>query len=197
MVRRSSSFNTARMDHLYGHPKLHLHYGDITDGSALTSLVGAVQPVEIYHLAAQSHVKVSFDTPEHTGQTNAMGTVKLLEALRTNHLLSSCKFYNASSSEMYGGLAPSSTSSSMNALNEMTPFAPRSPYAISKLYAHHMVVNYREAYHLFACNGILFNHESPRRGPTFVTKKIVRAAVRMRYGKQKLLRLGNLSAMRD
>jgi GDPmannose 4,6-dehydratase len=193
LVRRSSSFNTQRIDHLYRDPhaqgtRLFLHYGDLGDGSALASLLQKIQPTEIYNLAAQSHVRVSFDLPEYTGDIDALGCVRLLEAIRETG--TQTRFYQASSSELYGGVdqAPQ---------NEQTPFNPRSPYAAAKAYAFYMTKNYREAYGLFAVNGILFNHESPRRGETFVTRKITRAIGRMRHGLQDKLYLGNLDARRD
>src|SRR5256885_6409425 len=192
IIRRSSSFNTERIDHIYQdphdpNPKLRLVYGDLNDASSLNRIIRTIQPQEIYHLGAQSHVRVSFDVPEYTGEITALGTVRLLEAIRETGLKT--KFYQASSSEMYGN-APSP-------LNEQTPFQPRSPYAAAKVYAHWMTVNYREGYGLFACNGILFNHESPRRGETFVSRKITRAAARIKQGKQEKLFLGNLDAKRD
>lgn len=190
IIRRSSSFNTKRIDHIYKNPNLHLHYGDMTDGTALHMLVAQIRPHEVYNLAAQSHVMVSFETPEYTGQTDGIGALKLLDAIRANGLENYCRFYQASTSELYGKVQEIPQT-------EKTPFYPRSPYAVAKIYAYWMTVNYREAYNLFACNGILFNHESPRRGATFVTKKIVRAAVRIRYGKQEHLSLGNVDSLRD
>jgi len=192
MIRRSSSFNTGRIDHIYQDPhdpdpKLKLIYGDLNDASSLNKIIRTVQPEEIYHLGAQSHVRVSFDVPEYTGEVTGMGTVRLLEAIRETGV--STKFYHASSSEMFGNAPPPQ--------NEQTPFLPRSPYAAAKLYAHWMTVNYRDGYKLFACNGILFNHESPRRGETFVSKKITKAAARIKLGLQKKLFLGNLDARRD
>lgn len=192
IIRRASTFNTQRIDHLYHDPhdkerKLFLHYGDLTDTGVLTALVDAIQPDEVYHLAAQTHVKVSFQMPEYTGQVTGLGTTRILEAIR--RIRHSVKFYQASSSEMFGASpAPQ---------NEQTPFHPRSPYAAAKAYAYWMTINYREAYGMFACNGILFNHESPRRGETFVTRKITRALASMRLGKQKKLYLGNLDTKRD
>ncbi|KEG12647.1 putative GDP-mannose 4,6 dehydratase [Trypanosoma grayi] len=190
VIRRSSSFNTKRIDHIYRNKNLTLHYGDMTDGTVLHHLIAQLKPDEVYNLAAQSHVKVSFDTPEYTGQTDAMGTLKILDAIRANGLEKTCRFYQASTSELYGKVQEVPQS-------EKTPFYPRSPYAVAKLYAFWMTVNYRESYDMFACNGILFNHESPRRGATFVTKKIVRAAVRIKKGLQKDLLLGNVNALRD
>jgi GDPmannose 4,6-dehydratase len=187
ILRRSSSFNTVRIEHLLS--DLHLHYGDLVDTGSLTSLLLQIRPDEIYNLAAQSHVKVSFDTAEYTCEVDALGTLRLLEGLR-NCDLSSTKFYQASTSEMYGGVAESPQS-------ESTPFYPRSPYGISKVFAYWCVVNYREAYGMFAVNGILFNHESPRRGGTFVTQKIVAGAVAIVQGQQDRLILGNLDAKRD
>src|SRR5438552_2656098 len=192
VIRRSSSFNTGRIDHMYEDPhvpkaSLTLIYGDLNDGSSLNRIIRTVQPDEIYHLGAQSHVRVSFDIPEYTGEITALGTVRLLEAIRETGIAT--KFYNASSSEMFGNAPPPQ--------NEQTPFQPRSPYAAAKVYAHWMTVNYREGYGLFACNGILFNHESPRRGETFVTRKITKAAARIKIGLQDKLFLGNLDARRD
>jgi GDPmannose 4,6-dehydratase len=192
VVRRSSSFNTGRIDDIYQDPHdpdrhLLLHYGDLLDASSVARLINEVRPQEVYNLAAQSHVKVSFETPEYTGDVVGLGTVRLLEAIQ--HFDPSIRFYQASSSEMFG-LAPAPQ-------NEQTPFYPRSPYGAAKLYAYWMTVNFREAYSLFACNGILFNHESPRRGETFVTRKITRAVARIAAGKQEVLYLGNLDARRD
>jgi GDPmannose 4,6-dehydratase len=192
LIRRASTFNTHRIDHLYTDPhepdkRLFLHYGDLTDGSRLVTLLATIQPVEVYHLAAQSHVRVSFDEPEYTGDTTGMGTTRLLEAIRMIGL--DCRFYQASSSEMFGATPPPQ--------NEETPFYPRSPYGAAKLYSYWMTRNYREAYDLFAVNGILFNHESPRRGETFVTRKITRAVARIKLGREKRLYLGNLDARRD
>jgi GDPmannose 4,6-dehydratase len=193
LVRRSSSFNTQRIDHLYLDPhfkqaRLFLHYGDLSDGSALAGLLRAIKPAEIYNLGAQSHVRVSFDLPEHTGDITGLGCVRLLEAVRDAEIRP--RFYQASSSELYGGVGNAPQ-------DEDTPFYPRSPYAAAKAYAYHMTRNYREAYGLFAVNGILFNHESPRRGETFVTRKITRAIGRMKHGLQEKLFLGNLDARRD
>jgi GDPmannose 4,6-dehydratase len=193
IIRRASSFNTARIDHLYSDPHLNdvrffLHYGDISDSTNLIKLLYRIQPDEVYHLAAQSHVRVSFDIPEYTGDVTGLSTVRILEAIRQTGL--KAKFYQASSSEMYGKV-------NVSPQNETTPFYPRSPYAAAKVYAYWSTVNYRESYGLFACNGILFNHESPRRGETFVTRKITRAAARIKAGLQDKLYLGNLEARRD
>lgn len=193
--RRSSTFNTARIEHLYEdphaeHPRFFLHYGDLTDATNLIRIVQDVQPDEIYNLAAQSHVAVSFETPEYTANADALGTLRLLEAIRILKLEKSCRFYQASTSELYG-LAQEVPQ------RETTPFRPRSPYAAAKLYAYWMVVNYREAYGLHASNGILFNHESPLRGETFVTRKITRAVAAISLGRQNRLYLGNLEARRD
>src|SRR5688572_29098618 len=192
IIRRSSSFNTARIDEIYQDPhepdaRLRLHYGDLNDASSLNRLLRTVRPDEIYNLGAQSHVRVSFDVPEYTAEVTGVGTVRLLEAIRESGLTP--KFYQASSSELYG--------SSPAPQSETTPFHPRSPYAAAKLYAFWITVNYREAYNMFACNGILFNHESPRRGETFVSRKITRAAARIKLGLQDKLYLGNLDAKRD
>lgn len=192
LIRRASSFNTQRIDHLYVDPhssdaKLFLHYGDLTDGSRLTTLLAEICPDEIYNLAAQSHVRVSFDEPEYTGETTGLGTVRLLEAMRQS--APSAKFYQASSSEMFGAANPPQ--------NETTEFYPRSPYGAAKVYSFWITKNYREAYGLFTANGILFNHESPRRGETFVTRKITRAVARISKGLQSELFLGNLDARRD
>ena len=192
LIRRASTFNTARIDHLYRDPhdpeaRLFLHYGDLSDSSRLLSLVESVQPDEIYHLAAQSHVRVSFDEPEHTGDTTGLGTTRLLEAIRMVGL--PVRFYQASSSEMFGAAPPPQ--------NEATPFHPRSPYGVSKVYGYWAARNYREAYGMFAVNGILFNHESPRRGETFVTRKITRAVASIAAGLTTTLYLGNLDATRD
>ncbi|HYR42845.1 MAG TPA: GDP-mannose 4,6-dehydratase [Terriglobia bacterium] len=192
IIRRSSSFNTGRIDHIYQdphdpNPKMRLVYGDLNDASSLNRIIRTVEPDEIYNLGAQSHVRVSFDVPEYTGEITALGAVRLLEAIRETGVKT--KFYQASSSEMFGN-APSPQS-------ESTPFEPRSPYAAAKLYAHWMTVNYRDGYKLFACNGILFNHESPRRGATFVSRKITKAAARIKLGLQQKLFLGNLDAKRD
>jgi len=192
LIRRSSTFNTDRLDPIYADPhepstKLFLHYGDITDSGQLTNLIYNVQPDEIYHLAAQSHVRVSFDIPEFTGDVTGLGTTRLLEAIRRSGIKT--RFYQASSSEMFGCSPPPQS--------EDTPFKPRSPYGAAKVYSYWMVRNYREGYNLFACNGILFNHESPRRGETFVTRKITRAVARIKLGIEKKIYLGNLDAKRD
>lgn len=195
IIRRSSSFNTKRIDHLYKdrHEKevnLFLHYGDLTDASNLIKLIQEIQPDEIYNLAAQSHVKVSFETPEYTANADGIGTLRLLEAIKFLGLQKKTKFYQASTSELFGKVQEIPQ-------KETTPFYPRSPYAVAKLYAYWITINYREAYGLFASNGILFNHESPRRGETFVTRKISRAASRIRLGMQQKLYLGNLDSKRD
>lgn len=193
--RRSSSFNTDRVDHLYQDPhatgrRFFLHYGDLTDATNLIRLIQQVQPDEIYNLGAQSHVQVSFETPEYTANTDALGTLRMLEAIRILGLESKARFYQASTSELYGKVAETPQT-------ETTPFYPRSPYGAAKLYAYWITVNYREAYGMYACNGILFNHESPLRGETFVTRKITRALARMHLGLQDCLYLGNLDARRD
>jgi len=193
--RRSSLFNTGRIDHLYQDPheenvNLHLHYGDLTDSTNLIRIIQEVQPDEIYNLAAQSHVKVSFETPEYTANSDALGTLRLLEAIRILGLEKRARFYQASTSELYGKVAEVPQT-------EKTPFIPRSPYAAAKLYAYWVTVNYREAYGMFASNGILFNHESPVRGETFVTRKISRAVARIKLGLQEKVALGNLDAKRD
>jgi GDPmannose 4,6-dehydratase len=193
IIRRSSSFNTARIDHLYNNPaingkKMFLHYGDLTDTSNLNRLLEKVGPDEIYNLAAQSHVKVSFELPEYTAEVDAMGTLRFLDAIRETGVKT--KFYQASTSELFGKAQQIPQS-------ETTPFYPRSPYGVAKLYGYWIIINYREAYNLFAVNGILFNHESPRRGETFVTRKITLAAARIKLGLQKSIRLGNLDAKRD
>ncbi len=192
LIRRASTFNTERIDHLYTDPhdprtKIYLHYGDLSDSGQLTNLIYNIQPEEIYHLGAQSHVRVSFDMPEYTGDITGIGTIRMLEAIRRSGIKT--KFYQASSSEMFGGSPPPQ--------NENTPFRPRSPYAAAKVYGFWMVTNYREAYKIFACNGILFNHESPRRGETFVTRKITRALAKIKLGFENKLYLGNLDAKRD
>ena len=192
LIRRASTFNTGRIDHLYQDPhnpktRLFLHYGDLTDGSQLTNLIYNIRPEEIYHLGAMSHVMVSFEMPEYTGDVTGLGTIRLLEGVRRSGVRA--RFYQASSSEMYGASPPSQS--------EVTPFAPRSPYAAAKVYSYWLVKNYREAYDLFASNGILFNHESPRRGETFVSRKITRAVARIKLGIQDKLYLGNLEAKRD
>lgn len=193
--RRSSLFNTARIDHLYADPhidhrRFHLHYGDLTDSTNLIRIVQETQPDEIYNLAAQSHVQVSFETPEYTANSDALGTLRILEAIRILGLAQKTRFYQASTSELYGLVQEVPQ-------RETTPFYPRSPYAAAKLYAYWITVNYREAYNMFASNGILFNHESPLRGETFVTRKITRAAARIYLGLEKKLYLGNLDAKRD
>ncbi len=194
LVRRSSSFSTGRIDHLYRdiheNPKLLLHYGDLTDGQALTNLVLNLQPDEIYNLGAQSHVRVSFDQPVYTLMTDGVGALNVLEAARILNNSKPVRVYQASSSEMYGAVLETPQ-------KETTPFNPQSPYACAKVYAFFQTINYRRSYGLFACNGILFNHESPRRGETFVTRKITRAATRIKLGLQKKLFLGNLDAKRD
>jgi len=192
LIRRSSNFNTNRIDHIYQdshaeHQRLILHFGDLTDGSRLVTLLNDIQPDEVYNLAAQSHVRVSFDEPEYTGDTTGLGTIRLLEAIRSAGVHP--RFYQASSSEMFGATPPPQ--------NESTPFYPRSPYGVAKLYSYWITRNYREAYGIFACNGILFNHESPRRGGTFVTRKITRAVARIAAGEQTELFMGNLDAVRD
>jgi GDPmannose 4,6-dehydratase len=196
IIRRASTFNTDRIDHLYRDPhdpeaRMFLHYGDVTDGSGLRRILQRVQPDEVYNLGAQSHVKTSFEQPEYTGDVDALGTLRFLEALREVREMTGedIRFYQAGTSEMFGA-APAPQS-------EATPFYPRSPYAAAKVYGYWITVNYREAYHLFACNGILFNHESERRGETFVTRKITRAATRIKLGLQEKLYLGNLDAKRD
>src|SRR6202790_4423391 len=193
--RRSSLINTDRIDHLYidsheGKSRFKLHYGDLTDSTNLIRIVQETRPDEIYNLAAMSHVKVSFDTPEYTANADGIGTLRLLEAIRILGLDKKTKIYQASTSELYGLVQEIPQ-------RETTPFYPRSPYAVAKLYAYWITINYREAYGMFACNGILFNHESPLRGETFVTRYITRAAVRIKYGLQNTLFLGNLSAKRD
>ncbi len=193
--RRSSLFNTHRIDHLYQDPhdpdkRLILHYGDMTDSTNLIRVIQEVQPDEIYNLAAQSHVQVSFETPEYTANADALGALRILEAIRILKLEDKTRFYQASTSELYGKVQAIPQ-------NETTPFYPRSPYAVAKLYAYWITVNYREAYNIFACNGILFNHESPLRGETFVTRKITRAVCRIKLGHQKKLYLGNLNSKRD
>jgi GDPmannose 4,6-dehydratase len=192
LMRRASTFNTSRIDHLYADPhdpdaRLFLHYGDLSDGARLVTLMAEINPEEVYNLAAQSHVRVSFDEPEHTADTTGTGTVRLLEAVRRSGV--SARFYQASSSELFGASPPPQS--------ETTPFYPRSPYAAAKLYSYWITKNYREAYNLFAVNGILFNHESPRRGETFVTRKITRAAAAIAAGQQEFLYMGNLDAVRD
>ncbi len=193
VIRRSSSFNTGRIDHVYRDPhetgvRLFLHYGDLNDASSINKVLRDVRPDEIYNLGAQSHVRVSFDVPEYTGEVDALGAVRILEGIRETEL--NTRFYQASSSELFGKVVETPQ-------KETTPFYPRSPYACAKAYAYYITVNYRESYNLFACNGILFNHESPRRGETFVTRKISRAAARIKLGLQSCLYLGNLDAKRD
>ena len=192
IIRRSSTFNTSRIDHLYKDPHetdnhFHLHYGDITDGVGISNILRDIEPQEIYNLAAQSHVKVSFEVPDFTAQVDAVGTIRLLEAIRASKI--NTRFYQASTSELFGSTPPPQS--------EISPFAPQSPYAAAKLYSYWVVRNYREAYGLHATNGILFNHESPRRGETFVTRKITMAAARIKLGLQDKLYLGNLDAIRD
>jgi GDPmannose 4,6-dehydratase len=192
LIRRASTFNTTRIEHLYQDPhepnvRLFLHYGDLTDGSRLVTLLNKIRPEEVYHLAAQSHVRVSFDEPDYTGDTTGLGTTRLLEAIRLIGL--EPRFYQASSSEMFGATPPPQ--------NEATPFHPRSPYGVAKVYGYWITRNFREAYGMYAVNGILFNHESPRRGETFVTRKISRAAARIKTGLDRELYLGNLDAVRD
>jgi len=192
LIRRSSTFNTVRIDHLYVDPhepgaRLFLHYGDLSDGARLVTLLAAIKPDEVYNLAAQSHVRVSFDEPEHTADTTGTGTIRMLEAVRLSGV--ETRFYQASSSELFGATPPPQS--------ETTPFYPRSPYAAAKLYSYWITKNYREAYGMFAVNGILFNHESPRRGETFVTRKITRAVAAIKAGEQEHVYLGNLDAVRD
>ncbi|MFD9682937.1 GDP-mannose 4,6-dehydratase [Rhodococcus sp. NPDC059969] len=192
LIRRSSTFNTSRINHIYVDPhdagaRLFLHYGDLSDGARLVTLLAQIKPDEVYNLAAQSHVRVSFDEPEHTGNTTGVGSIRLLEAVRMAGL--DCRFYQASSSEMFGATPPPQ--------NEETPFYPRSPYGAAKVYSYWITKNYREAYGIFAVNGILFNHESPRRGETFVTRKITRAVARIKAGIEDHLYMGNLDAIRD
>jgi len=193
--RRSSSINTSRVDHIYQDPheknyRFRLHYGDITDSTSVSSLIKKTQPDEIYNLAAQSHVAVSFEVPEYTANADALGALRILEAIKFHKLTNKTKFYQAGTSELFGNVQTIPQ-------NEKTPFYPLSPYGVAKLYAHWITINYREAYKIFACNGILFNHESPRRGETFVTRKIVNALCRIKVGAQKKLFLGNLKAKRD
>ncbi|XP_035786063.1 GDP-mannose 4,6 dehydratase-like [Anopheles albimanus] len=196
IIRRASTFNTSRIEHLYADPKTHregkmkLHYGDMTDSSALVKIIAAVRPTEIYNLAAQSHVKISFDLSEYTAEVDAVGTLRLLDAIRTVGLEKAVRFYQASTSELYGKVVETPQ-------NEKTPFYPRSPYACAKMYGYWIVINYREAYDMFACNGILFNHESPRRGENFVTRKITRSVAKISLGQQECLELGNLDSKRD
>lgn len=190
LIRRSSSFNTRRVDHLYKNKNFRLHYSDLTDASSLNHLIASIRPTEVYNLGAQSHVKVSFETPEYTAQVDGVGTLRLLEAVRSSGLEKTCRVYQASTSEMFGLVQEVPQ-------KETTPFYPRSPYAVAKVYAYWICVNYRESYDMFVCNGILFNHESPRRGATFVTRKITRAVARIKQGKQSQLRLGNVHSLRD
>jgi GDPmannose 4,6-dehydratase len=194
IIRRHSSINTERIDHLFENEEFRdktffLHHGDLTDSSNLNRLIGSIKPTEIYNLAAQSHVAVSFEVPEYTAEVTGVGTLRLLDAIKSSGM--NCRFYQASTSELFGGLPDSAPQS------ERTPFYPKSPYGVAKLYSYWITVNYREAYNLFACNGILFNHESPRRGETFVTRKITRAISSIMAGKQEKLSLGNLDSMRD
>ncbi|MFK7735350.1 MAG: GDP-mannose 4,6-dehydratase, partial [Pirellulaceae bacterium] len=193
--RRASSFNTARVDHIYEdpnaeNPKFHLHYGDLTDSSNLTRIINEVQPDELYNLGAQSHVAVSFEAPEYTADVDALGTLRLLEAIRFLNLEKKTRFYQASTSELFGKVQEIPQT-------EKTPFYPRSPYAVAKMYAYWITVNYRESYDMYACNGILFNHESPRRGETFVTRKITRGMANIAQGVEDCLHLGNMDALRD
>ena len=190
MIRRSSNINTQRIDHLYGNPHLHLHYGDLTDGQAITHLIQKTQPDEIYNLGAQSHVKVSFEIPEYTAQTDALGTLRILEAVRLLGLTEHTRIYQASTSELFGLVQETPQ-------RETTPFYPRSPYGVAKLYGYWIVKNYRESYGMHASSGILFNHESPRRGETFVTKKITAGLANIARGTQQVLSLGNLNSLRD
>ena len=199
IIRRSSSFNTDRIEHLYIDElledlklkrKINLHYGDMTDSTNLIRLIQKIKPSEIYNLAAQSHVKVSFDLPEYTTETDAMGTLRVLEAVRISGLEKTCRIYQASTSELYGKVKEIPQ-------NELTPFYPRSPYGVAKLYAYWIVKNYRESYGMFACNGILFNHGSPRRGPTFVTRKITRGLGMILRGEREQLQMGNIDSLRD
>ncbi|XP_001650108.2 GDP-mannose 4,6 dehydratase [Aedes aegypti] len=196
IIRRASTFNTSRIEHLYADPhshkqgKMKLHYGDMTDSSCLVKIISSVRPSEIYNLAAQSHVKVSFDLSEYTAEVDAVGTLRLLDAIRTCGLEKSVRFYQASTSELYGKVVETPQ-------NEKTPFYPRSPYACAKMYGYWIVINYREAYNMFACNGILFNHESPRRGENFVTRKITRSVAKISLNQMDCLELGNLDSKRD
>ncbi|KAK4877248.1 hypothetical protein RN001_009754 [Aquatica leii] len=196
IIRRASTFNTGRIEHLYDDAyrhkggKMHLIYGDLTDSSCLVKIIKEVQPTEIYNLGAQSHVKVSFDLSEYTAEVDAVGTLRILDAIRTCGLEKKVKFYQASTSELYGKIQE-------NPQTEKTPFYPRSPYACAKLYAYWIVINYREAYDMYACNGILFNHESPRRGETFVTRKITREVAKIHWGLSDCIELGNLDSKRD
>jgi len=192
IIRRASTFNTARIDHIYvdphdPHARFFLHYGDISDSEQISNIIYNIKPDEVYHLASQSHVRVSFDIPEYTGNVTALGATRILDIIKRSG--NNIRFYQASSSEMFGNSPPPQ--------NEETPFRPRSPYAVAKLYAYWMTLNYREGYNIFACNGILFNHESPRRGETFLTRKVTRAIANILGGKQKTVYLGNLNAKRD
>jgi len=189
IIRRSSIFNTHRIDHILGNSNFYTYYGDLADSSSLHRIIAKIKPDEVYNLGAQSHVAVSFEVPEYTAEVDAIGTIRLLDAIRDSNV--DCKFFQASTSELFGGIPGTEPQ------NEITPFYPKSPYGAAKLYAYWVTVNYRESYGLFACNGILFNHESPRRGETFVTKKITKAVARIYQGKQKVLKLGNLDAKRD
>lgn len=194
IIRRASSFNTKRLDHMFENPQignktLFLHHGDLTDSSNLNRLIEKIRPDEIYNLGAQSHVQVSFDVPEYTADTDGMGTLRILDAIKESGL--KCKFYQASTSELFGGILGTAPQ------NEKTPFYPKSPYGVAKLYSYWITINYRESYGLFACNGILFNHESPRRGETFLTRKVTRAVASIMAGKQEKLSLGNMDAKRD
>lgn len=196
IIRRSSSFNTSRIEHLYADPKTHregrmkLHYGDMTDSSCLVKIIAQVRPTEVYNLAAQSHVKISFELSEYTAEVDGVGTLRLLDAIRTCGLEKQVKFYQASTSELYGKVAETPQ-------NEKTPFYPRSPYACAKMYGFWIVINYREAYDMYACNGILFNHESPRRGENFVTRKITRSVAKIALNQLECVELGNLDSKRD
>jgi GDPmannose 4,6-dehydratase len=189
IIRRSSIFNTLRIDHILGHLNFYTYYGDLTDSSNLHRIIAKIKPDEVYNLGAQSHVAVSFEVPEYTAEVDATGAIRLLDAIRDSNV--NCKYYQASTSELFGGIPGTEPQS------ESTPFYPKSPYGAAKLYAYWVTVNYRESYGLFACNGILFNHESPRRGETFVTKKITQAVARIHQGRQKVLKLGNMDAKRD
>ena len=189
IIRRSSIFNTYRVDHIMNDPNFYTYYGDLTDSSNLHRLISKIKPDEVYNLGAQSHVAVSFEVPEYTAEVVGTGAIRLLDAIRDSNV--NCKYYQASTSELFGGIPGTEPQS------ESTPFYPKSPYGAAKLYAYWVTVNYREAYGLFACNGILFNHESPRRGETFVTKKITQAVARIHQGRQKVLKLGNMDAKRD
>ncbi len=189
ILRRSSVFTTPRIDHIFDHPRLHTYHGDLADSSNMHRLISDINPQEIYNLGAQSHVGVSFEVPEYTAEVTGIGTVRLLDAIRDSKV--NCRFYQASTSELFGGIPGTEPQS------EKTPFYPKSPYGAAKIYAYWVTVNYRESYDMFACNGILFNHESPRRGETFVTKKITQAVARIYQGRQDVLKLGNIDAKRD